>query len=223
MNNTPCECSEHNCDPCQKKKCGNPCGCAEPVFSIEEMPNDPTTLRFNVNGKSIWYDFEPAIKAGETCTTLSIDTVSRTLNYHGECNDSILSAQELGSILHLADLGDIDANSIKDNGILNYRKDADCGEGCEGISDGWVSTSPIEVGTNSLNYLLGSDDEGKMFSLMPPTDPTSFSYLAWAAQGKAKWVKPTIVSVIPTDTDGKIWKPYIDPATGELVIVKEDA
>ena len=205
-----------------KKKCGEPCGCAEPVFSVEAMADDPTTLRFNVNGKSVWYDFEPVVKAGETCTTLNVDVVNRTLNYHGECDDQTLSAKELGAILHLSDLGDVDENSITDNGILNYRRSADCGEGCESAAgDGWVSSNPIEVAGTSLDYILGSDADGKMTSLMPPTDTTTYSYLAWAAQGKAKWVKPTVVSTAPTDSDGKVWRPYIDPATGELVIVKE--
>ena len=189
MNNTPCGCGKCDCDSCNNK-CKNPCGCAEPVFSVEAMPNDPATLRFNVNGKSVWYDFEPVVRAGETCTTLSIDTLSRTLNYHGECNDSILS---------------------------------DCGEGCEGISDGWVSTSPIDVGGTSLDYILGSDADGKMMSLMPPTDTTTFSYLAWAAQNKAKWVKPTVVSTPPVDGDGKVWRLYVDPNSYEIVIVKGNA
>lgn len=220
-NNTPCGCGIHDCDSC-KKKCKNPCGCAEPVFSVEAMPDDPTTLRFNVNGKSVWYDFTPVVKAAETCTTLHADSVNRVFNYHGECGDTTIAARKLGAILHLADIGDVDANSIKDNGILNYRKDADCGEGCEGIANGWVSTSPIDVGTTSLDYLLGSDADGKMFSLMPPTDTSTFSYLSWAGAGKTKWSKPTVAATAPTDTNGKVWRVYVDPSTGELVVVKEN-
>lgn len=208
------------CNKCNK--CKEPCDCAEPVFSIEAMPDDPTTLRFNVNGKSVWYDFEPVVKSGETCTTLSVDSINRTLNYHGECSDQVISAKELGSILHLGDLGDVNADTITDNGILNYRKTGDCGEGCEGIGDGWVSSNPIEVGSNSLDYILGSDADGKMKSLMPPTDTTTFSYLAWAAQDKAKWVKPTIAATAPTDTDGKVWRTYVDPSSYEIIIVKEN-
>lgn len=208
------------CNKCNK--CENPCGCAEPVFSVEAMPDDPTILRFNVNGKSVWYDFEPVVKAGETCTTLNVDSVNRTLNYYGECSGQTISAKELGSILHLGDLGDVDADTIKDNGILNYRKNGDCGEGCEGIGDGWVSSNPIEVGGDSLDYILGADADGKMKSLIPPTDTTTFSYLAWAAQNKAKWVKPTIASTAPTDTSGKVWRLYVDPNTYELIIVKEN-
>ena len=207
-----------NCNKCNK--CKEPCGCAEPVFSIEAMPDDPDLMRFNINGKSVWYDWEPVTKAGETCTTVNIDAVNRTLNYHGECSDQTISAKELGSILHLGDLGDVNADTITDNGILNYRKTGDCGEGCEGIGDGWVSSNPIEVGGESLDYILGSDADGKMKSLMPPTDTTTFSYLAWAAQDKAKWVKPTQVSAIPDDGTYK-YPLYLDPASGEIVVYKE--
>lgn len=211
----------NNCDkPC--KTCGNPCGCAEPIFSIEAMADDPTVIRFNVNGKSIWYDFEPAVKAGETCTTLTVDAVNRLLKYNGECGEQSITAQELGSIIHLGDLGDVDAGTISDNGILNYRKDSLCPEGCEATGDGWVSTNPIDVADNSIDYVLGTDSDGRMISLMPPTDTTTFSYLAWAAQNKAKWVKPTVVSTPPVK-DGKVAQLYLDENTGEIVVVRRDA
>ena len=221
MNNCFNDCYQGQCQP-KKEKCAPKCGCTEPVFSVEAMPDDPTTLRFNVNGKSVWYDFEPVVKSGETCTTLTVDTVNRTLNYHGECGDNTIAARELGSILHLADIGDVNANSITDNGILNYRKDSDCGEGCEGDDTGWVSSSPLDIATTSLDYILGSDADGKMSSLMPPTDTTKFSVLTWAGASKAMWKTPTVVATAPVDGDGKVWRPYIDPATMELVIVKEN-
>lgn len=215
MDNSNC----NQCHQCRK----DPCGCPEPVFSVESMPDDPAALQFNVNGKSVWYDFTPVVKEAETATTVNIDTIGRTLNHHGEKSDQTISAKELGSILHLADLGDVDANTIEDNGILNYRKEADCGEGCEGINNGWVSTSPVDVGTTSLTYLLGSDADGLMQSLMPPTSPNKFSYLTWAAQGKVKWTTPTVVSTPPKDSNNKVWRLYVDPSTGELVVCKENA
>ena len=217
---TDCNCNKP-CVSCRKdKKCPSPCGCAEPVFSIEAMPDDPTMLRFNINGKSVWYDFEPVVKDGETCTTLNVNTVNRTLDYNGECSEQTIHARELGSILHLADLGDVNGNTIEDNGILNYRKDADCGEGCEGIANGWVSTNPVDVATTSLDYILGADSDGKMVSLLPPTDTNKFSYLAWAAQGKAMWKTPTEVSTIPDDGTYR-YPLYLDPNTGEIVVYKE--
>ena len=207
------------CDKCNQ--CGkDPCGCREPVFSVEAMPDNPTLIRYNVNGKSVWYDHDSIVKAGETCTTVNIDAVARTFNYHGECSEQTISAKELGSILHLGDLGDVNADTITDNGILNYRKDGNCGEGCEGIGDGWVSSNPIEVGGTSLDYILGSDSEGRMASLMPPINASSFSYLTWAAQDKAVWKTINTVASIPDDGTYK-YPLYLDPNSGEIVAVKE--
>lgn len=202
------------CNECNhKKSCGSPCGCAEPVFSVEAMPDDPTTLRFNVNGKSVWYDFESAIQAGETCTSLGVDAVNRVLSYHGECSDQTIAAKELGSILHLSDIGDVDANSVVDNGILNYRKDSDCGEGCTGTSDGWVATNGVDVATDSMSYTLGTDEDGKLISLMPPTDTASFSYMAWRGANKIGWAKPTQIAALSSN-----YVPlYLDKTTGEIV------
>ena len=211
--NTDCNC---------KKKCAEPCGCPEPVFSVEAMPDDPTVLRFNVNGKSVWYDFSQVTKTAETATTVTIDSVNRTFNHYGEKSTQTLTAKELGSIFHLADIGDIDENSITDYGILNYRKSSDCPDGCEGTDNKWRADNPIKLGDTSVSYVLGSDAEGKLESLMPPTDASTFSYLAWAAQGKAKWVKPTIAATPPVK-DGKITRLYLDENTGEIVGVRENA
>lgn len=217
------DCKCNKCVDCGTKKCGTPCGCAEPVFSIEAQSDDPTVLRFNVNGKSVWYDFDSLVKDGQTCTALSVDAVNRTLNYNGECGENVISASELGGMLHLADIGDVNANSIDDYGILNYRKNADCGEGCEGINNGWTATNPIEVGRSALDYILGTDANGAMMSLMPPTDASSFSYLAWGAQGKAGWRKISQVAAAPQDSDGKVYRLYLDPNSGEIVAVKGNA
>lgn len=204
----------NNCNPC-KKDCGDPCGCAEPVFSVEAMPDDPTILRFNVNGKSVWYDFSAVVNSAETATTVTVDTVARTLNHHGEKSDQSITAEELGAILHLADIGDVNRNSIEDNGILNYRKAVDCGEGCEDTNGGWTASSPLDIGAPSLDYVLGSDSDGKLSSLMPPTSTNKFSYLAWAAQGKAKWVTPTEIASV-SDNYAPL---YLDKTTGEIVVL----
>ena len=193
----------------------DPCGCAEPVFSVEAMPDDPTILRFNVNGKSVWYDFSPVVSSAEARTALNVNSVGRTLNYLGEKTENTITANELGSIIHMADLGDIDENTITDNGILNYRVSSDCPAGCEGTANKWVSTNPIEAGTQSLSYILGSDADGKMFSLMPPSSANTFSYLSWAAENKAEWVKPRPIVAVTSN-----YAPlYLDKTTGEIVVL----
>lgn len=210
----------HDCNSCSKKKCSNPCGCKEPVFSIDAKADDLTQLRFNVNGKSIWYDFEPTIKAGETCTTLSVDAIARTLNYIGECGDNTISAKELGSILHLADIGDVNADSITDNGILNYRKDSNCGENCDSIGSGWQSTNAIEVGTTSMRYVLGTDKDGKMVSLMPPINTNQQYLVGWDTINDFAYFQPKEVSSPPVDSDGYAYQLWIDPQTKEIVFTK---
>lgn len=213
----------NDCDPCRKKKCGSPCGCAEPVFSVETMPEDPTVLRFNVNGKSVWYDFSPVVKAGETATTLTLDTVARTLNHYGERSTQVISAKELGSIFHLSDLGDVDANSIDDNGILSFHKNSNCPDGCEGVNNGWTAENPIKNGVEGLDYVMGTDEEGRLETLIPPTDPNKFRYLAWRAQNKAGWATPTIVSTPPRNSDNTVTQLYLDETTGEIVAVRKEA
>ena len=210
----------HDCTSCSKKKCKNPCGCSEPVFSIDAKSDDPTQLRFNVNGKSIWYDFEPVVKAGETCTTLSVDAIARTLNYLGECGENVISANELGSILHLGDLGDVNANSITDNGILNYRKDDDCGEGCESEGSGWQSTNALDVGTTSMQYALGTDKDGKMISLRPPVNTNQQYIMGWDTNNSLSYFQPREVAVPPVDSDGYAYQLWIDPQTKEIVYTK---
>ena len=212
-----------NCNKTDKKECRPVCGCAEPVFSVESMPEYPTILRFNVNGKSVWYDFSPVIKAAETCTALNLDAVNRNITFHGECADSTITAQEFGRILHLGDIGDVDAESIDDNGILTYKRSVTCPEGCEGQSNVWKAVSPVDAGTNALNYVLGADSEGSLGSLMPPTDANKFAYLAWRAQDKAGWRTPREAATPPLDGDSKAWRLYVDPDTLEFVIVKEAA
>lgn len=215
-----------HCGQCQpkcgcEKKCPKPCGCPEQILSIEADTTRPAYLRFNLGGRSVWYDFTSVVKSAETCTTLKPNITARTLIYDAECGRQTISAPELGSILHLADIGDVDATTIKDNAILVYKKDANCGENCDG-KNGWVGMDPSEEAGESLDYVMGSDANGRVSSLQPPANSTQFYQLTWAAGGKAKWQQPTKASVIPRDGNNKAWRLYVDPSNYSLVIVEED-
>lgn len=206
-----------------KKHCGDPCGCAEPVFSVEAMPDDPTVLRFNVNGKSVWYDFTPVVREAETATTVTIDEVRRTLNHYGEKSTQTITAQELGKILHLSDIGDVDADNVDNYGIPVYLRDDSCGEGCEGVSNKWVARNPIKEGATALEYIMGTNTDGKMQTLLPPADANKVRYVAWDAQNKVSYVTPTIVSTPPRNTDNTVTRLYLDESTGAIVAVREAA
>lgn len=213
-----------HCGHCQpdcgcKKKCPKPCGCPEQILSIEADTTRPAYLRFNLGGRSVWYDFTSVVKGAETCTTLKPDITSRTLVYDAECGRQTMSAPELGSILHLADIGDVDATTIKDNAILVYRKDADCGENCDG-KNGWVGLDPSEEPDTDLDYIIGSDGEGRTKSLQPPVNTNQFNYMAWRAGDKAGWTQPTEVVTPPVDGDGYAYHLYLDPSTKAIVFHK---
>lgn len=216
-----------HCGQCQPKcgcesKCPKRCGCPESILSIEADSADPAYLRFNLGGRSVWYDFTPVVKAAETCTHLSTDINARALVYDSECGRQTITARQLGSIMHLADIGDVDETTMKDNAVLVYRKDADCGENCDG-KNGWVAVNPTEVNDDELDYIMGSDDEGKIKSLAPPVASGEYNYLTWKANGKAGWntIQPRFSP--PTDSQGNVYRLYLDPSTGEIVFVMEEA
>lgn len=216
-----------HCGQCQpkcrcEKKCPRPCGCPESILSIEADSTDPAYLRFNLGGRSVWYDFTPVVKAAETCTHISFDVPSRTMIYDAECGRQTISAREIGSILHLGDIGDVDASTVDDNAILVYRKDAECGENCDGAT-GWIGVNPVEEGDTSLEYLLGTDSDGRMKSLLPPASKSKYHYLTWAGADKAVWKQIRMATTAPVDDSGKKYALYLDPNTREIVFVMEDA
>lgn len=208
----------NNCsDSCRKYTC---CGCPDSIVGIEPADSTaPTKLRFNLTGRSVIYDFDSLIKSGETKTSLGANTIDRQLEYHSEKGDNIISAKNLGNILHLSDIGDVDASSIKDNAILVYQKNSDCAENCEG-HNGWIGLDPTEVGANSVDYIIGTDEKGKAISIMPPVNGNQYYNLTWAAQNKASWTQPKEVSTPPLDSDGYAYRLYLDPTTKEIVVHK---
>jgi len=215
-----------HCGACQpdcgcKNRCEPKCGCPEAILSIEADSTNPTLLRFNFGGRSIWFDFDSVVKAGETCTSIIPDVVNRLLRYNAECQTNDITASELGAIFHLADLGDVDETTLKDNAILVYRKDANCGENCDG-KNGWIAMDPSEEGDTSLDYIMGSDADGEVKSLMPPANSSQHYYLSWAGGNKVSWKQPTIAASAPVNSDGKVTRLYLDESTGEIVAVREN-
>ena len=214
----PCACRKP-CDPC--KRC-----CDKPILDIDEMPDSVSTLRFNVNGLSSWYDFGNMIYQTQTDTTLSIDTVNRALNYAAERHTDTISHEELGSILHIADIGDVDISGVTDNSLFVYQKNSDCGTGCEGIDNSWIAWNALD-GNNlqdRLTYLMGFDDDAKPRTLNTPADTTQYWTLTWDAANKAGWSQPVEVATPPTITEDNqtyVFRLYLDPTTKQIVVCKE--
>lgn len=183
----------------------------------------PAWLRYNFGGKSVDYDYTGLVKFAETDTSVRLDIPGRSFIYNAEKHVDSFSASELGSILHIADIGDVDITGVTDNSIFVYQKDSDCGEGCEGIDNSWIAWNSNENLVSMVETLMGFDADGKPRALNHPLNTNQYYQLGWNGAGKVAWSQPVEVADIDTikDTDGKVWRLYVDPTSKQLVYIKE--
>lgn len=185
--------------------------------------NTPAWLRFNFGGKSVDYDFASVVRAAETDTSFRVDASSRTIEYNAERHKDALSAKEIGSIFHIADIGDVDITGVTDNSLFVYQKNSDCGQGCEGIDNSWVAWNSNEHLSTSMTTAMGFDGDGVPQALTHPVNTNQYYQLGWNGSDKLSYTQPVEVATPPVDSDGKVWRLYVDPTTHQLVYCKEDA
>lgn len=201
----PCD---KGCDPCKRKCCEKP----KPVISVDNIPDDILTLSFNFNGVATTYDYTEMIRQGQTDTSVSLDVINRVFKYMAERHTDTITAKELGSILHLSDIGDIDAESVTDKSLLFYSRETECTTSCDGTINSWTPWNALDGQDEAISMLMGFTNDGSPVSLSSPSQPNSHYILSWAAGQKAKWVQPKIV------TDSTNLAPlYIDKTTNEIV------
>ena len=206
MNNEPC-------DRCGKKKC---CAIPKPVIDVQALPDDPLTLSYNFNGIGTTYDYRNLVKAGETDTTLSADAIERVLQYMAEKHVDTISAKELGAILHLTDIGDVDVADVEANSMLVYKKESDCAQGCDGSVNGWTAHNALDHIVSSLQYVAGYDADGAPKSLSSPSAPSQQYLLGWNGNGKVGWTQIKTAATRPTNA----YQVYWDADNNEFVKVK---
>lgn len=198
---------------CQKQCCERP----KPVFSVDNIPDDILTLSFNFNGVATTYDYAEMLRQGQTDTSVSLDVIKRVFKYMAERHTDTITAQELGSILHLSDIGDVDLNSINDKSMLFFNKETDCTTSCDGTTNSWTGWNALDNQSQSISMLMGFSNEGDPISLSSPSQPNGHYIFSWAAGEKAKWTQPKIVS----DTTN-LAPLYIDKTTGEIVQLRSE-
>ena len=201
----------NDCDPCKKKCCEPVCGCPTQILGITTVHDDtPAWLRFNLGGKSVDYDFTSVVKAAETDTSVRVDIPARTLIYNAEKHVDSFTASELGSIFHVADIGDVDITGVTDNSLFVYQKNSDCGEGCEGINNSWVAWNAKEHLVDNVETLMGFDADGKPQTLNHPVNTTQYHNLGWNGAGKVSYSQPTEISI---SSGAKAHLLFEDPTT----------
>ena len=204
-----------------KCDCYQRCRCAKPVVSVEDVPDSLAMLKYNFDGVATFYDHEDMILRTQTDTSLSADSIQRVLTYMAERHIDSISAKELGSILHLSDLGDVEGTNIDHNSMLVYKKDTDCSQGCEGINNSWKAWNALNTQATSLKTVMGFDEEGAPYALQAPANANQYYNLGWNGNGKVSYSQPQDVTIASiTDSSQKVSILALDPSTKQVVSIK---
>ena len=144
----------NSCNPCNK--CGGSCCPAKYncSFNIEMSPYDEYTWIVTTCGMPHKVKIP---KFPETCTSLSVNGTDATLVYKGECDTDIITGEQLGSIIRLNDLKDVDASMPDHCSMLVFDPFcAECGDGCTSPADMWKPYSIPDAG----DCVIPLDEDG---------------------------------------------------------------
>lgn len=206
----------NHCDNCNRQ-----CGCPEPFLGIKQLPDYPSYVRFNMDGKTEDFDFGPVVTYAQTDTSLVADVINRILTYTAERHKDTITAQELGAILHLGDLGDVDSKKADQGSMLVYQRNNNCAEGCMGTQNRWVVWNALDNTNTGFMYPMGFDAQGTAWTLRQPANTSQSYLLGWNGQSQVSYTQPTTVASAPLNTNGKKLALYLDPITKAIVAVEE--
>lgn len=168
-----------NCNKCNQDPCG--CNRCEPAryscgFDIQADPFDNSTWVINNCGALHRVKIP---KMNETCTNLSADFSTANLIYNGECGQNVISGKQLGALINLNDLRDVDAPTPDSCDFLVFDPGCtDCGNGCKPKPAMWrpyhipdAGDCEIEVDSNGYYHVLVKDDCGCIRECRLPVIP----------------------------------------------------
>ena len=120
-------------------------------------------------------------KISETCTHLSTDFSGANLIYNGECGQDIISGHQLGELINLNDLRDVDAEDADSCDIMVFDPGCtDCGDGCKPKPAMWrkyhipdAGECEIEPDSDGYYHVLIKDDCGCIKECRLPVVPNS--------------------------------------------------
>lgn len=213
-----CNCKPKCCEPC--KRCPDPCGCPMRVLSIQPITEKPGTVRFNLDGGSVLFDFSDIVALTETDTFLRVDSVARQLKYLAEGHTNNIDAKSLGGILRLSDIGDVNTHGVAQNSLLTYQRNSECGTGCDEVSNEWVAFNASENLSDSAKTLFGFDDTDAPLALQPPVHTDQFYSLMWRGADKIGYTQPVEVAVPSVDSNGYSQLLFANPTTKQLEVLK---
>lgn len=163
-NDNPCSCNE--CRPA-RYSCG---------FDIQVDPYDASTWLVTINGCLHRVKIP---KISETCTHLSTDFSGANLIYNGECGQDIISGHQLGELINLDDLRDVEVADADSCDIMVFDPGCtDCGDGCKPKPAMWrkyhipdAGECEIEPDDDGYYHVLIKDDCGCIKECRLPVVP----------------------------------------------------
>ena len=145
------------------------------------------------------YDFSDIVAETETDTFLRVDQVSRVLKYLAEGHTNNIPASQLGSILHISDIGDVNVGRVTDNSLFVYQKNSECGTNCGSVQNQWIAWNANDHIEESVQTLMGFDGNGAPRALATPDHADQYYSVMWKGGDKIGYAQPTQVSVPSTD------------------------
>ena len=181
------KCLKQQCD-CNSDPCGKKCQPARYScdFDIQVDPFDPTTWLVTNCGAMRRVKVP---KSAETDTTLKTDYSAGTLNYYSERHEDVLTGDQLGNIINLTSLRDVDATDLENCSFLTWNPGcSECGHGCAPLEAKWRPYHIPDAGDddiaavdeNGYYHVLGKNDCGCVVEKKVPIVPSgmaSFSYV----------------------------------------------
>lgn len=220
----------NDCDPC-KKKCGG-CGPAQfrCDFDINVSPYDPSTWMVTICGatKKVKAPCCPDID-----TTLTANYSNGTLTYKSEYHEDVITGAQLGDVINLDDLRNVDIDNALDGHCyeLVYRKYANCGDGCRSAADKWenFNINTEDVKRNGIRFVRGANEFGCPVYLDIPPKTDEYWLGMWRPVDGGNglefgYIQPEHVDELPKDDDGNtlVWsqlpngKPVLGPIAASL-------
>lgn len=169
-----CYDSTNCCDPCK-----NPAS-YDCQFDISVAPFDSSTWFITWCGK---VHKVKVPKMNETDTKLSADYSNATLNYQAEKHTDIITGEQLGNLINIGDLRDVDANYDFEANCaeLIYHRYGECGQGCRSLEDKWGTFALDDDGAkqNQLMYVRGANVFGCPVYLDVPSNTSQYWFAGW--------------------------------------------
>lgn len=191
-------------------------------MGISKVADKLATYRFNTNGKTTVWSFEDGIVEAQTDTSLVADIIQRLLIFSAERHTDTITAAELGSILHLNDLGDVSTKGAENGAMMVYKKTDVCPPGCYGTSNIWEPWNALDTDNmvTSAAYAYGFDTNGEPVTIQQPRYPSQYYNLAWNGNNQLSYQQPPEESAPVVDGSGYAYQMYLNPSTKQPYYVK---